>query len=66
MEDFGNNILTILFFIMVGMIIGLAIVPAYKYHGPNSRDVLNKIYKQNDKCYIYDAEIHSCPKKLIP
>ena len=61
MEDSAINIvMTILFFIMVGMIIALIIIPPRKYHGPNSRNVLNKIYQDNGKCYYYNINLTQC------
>ena len=66
MKDSTINIaMILLFFIMVGMIIALILIPARKYHGPNSRNVLNKVHQENGKCYYYGIDLANCGKKLF-
>ena len=31
------------------------------YHGPNSKDFINKIYLYNNNYYIFEPEICICP-----
>ena len=31
------------------------------YHGPNSKDVKNKIFRINNKCFALEPVIHVCP-----
>jgi hypothetical protein len=60
-----NITIVILFSIMMGMILALVIIPEYKYHGPNSRNIINKIYKNKGKCYNFNIKPLDCPKKLF-
>lgn len=57
----------IMFNIFLG-IIAAFLLSFYIYHtyyyitkGPNSRDIVNKIYKHNGKCYKFVPEIYICP-----
>lgn len=32
------------------------------YHGPNSNEFKTKIFKLDDKCYIFEPRVYLCPK----
>ena len=67
MEDSALNlIIVILFFIMAGMVIALIFIPTYKYHGPNSNNVIRGIHTdKNGKCYRFGIYPIDCPKKFL-
>jgi hypothetical protein len=57
------NIPNIISFI-IGFIIGFIIyknLKKCKYHGPNSKDIIGKIYKKNGKCYKFIPVVSICP-----
>ena len=57
------NIINIISFI-IGFIIGFIIYTNFKkckYHGPNSKDIIGKIYKVNGKCYKFIPVVSICP-----
>lgn len=55
-----------LFSLILGAIIGYIVAVFYiskdkNLHGPNSKLYLNKIIKENNKCYICKPRITVCP-----
>jgi len=51
----GIIVATILFFLLN--------TNKYKqqYHGPNSNTFKTKIFKLNDKCYVFKPQMYMCP-----
>lgn len=52
--------------LLTGIVIGYVIFLLYsrkKYniHGPNSKDIIGKIYKKDGKCYKFTPVISICP-----
>ena len=54
--------------LILGIILGLflfKILPFnYRVHGPNSKDIVNKIYKIDNVCYRLDPVITICPGNI--
>lgn len=54
--------------IFLGLIIALIIFllthTFYIYKGPNSKDIINKTYKLNNKCYKLIPQVYICPIEL--
>lgn len=50
----------IIFGILFGIIIFLIIKKNDIIRGPNSQEIKYKIYKMNDKCYIFQPIVHVC------
>ncbi|AYV78754.1 MAG: hypothetical protein Edafosvirus30_5 [Edafosvirus sp.] len=56
--------------IIIGLIIGVVIAIFYNsynvlYRGPNSNEIKNKIYKDNDgNCYRLVPVVHICPTSI--
>lgn len=48
-------------FYIFGVIIGKLLFKNYIYHGPNSKNYINKIYKYNKKYYKLEPKICICP-----
>ena len=40
-----------IFGLSIGIIISYIFISKQKYHGPNSKEVIKKIFKYNSKCY---------------
>lgn len=57
----------ILFSILLGIIMSfLLLIYVYntyyiKIKGPNSKNIVNKVYKYNGRCYRFVPEIYICP-----
>ena len=62
-----NIIIVLLFFIMLGMVVALIVIPIYEYHGPNSNNINKNIYhyNKNGKCYNFGVQPLNCPKKFF-
>ena len=62
------SIINIILSIFLGIIFGtvLFFVNPYKYklHGPNSKDIISKIYKVGDKCYKLEPVVTICPSYI--
>lgn len=57
----------IAFSIILGFIFGYFInniLFKNEYHGPNSKDMLNKIHKNGNDCYIFEPIITICPSNI--
>jgi hypothetical protein len=58
-----TNIINMIFF-LVGVIMGYFTYKFFYiriYHGPNSKDIVDKIYKKNNKYYKFIPVITICP-----
>jgi hypothetical protein len=64
----SDELLNILFSIFIGIIVGyiLFILNPNKYvlHGPNSKDIISKIYKIDNKCYKLEPIVTICPSSI--
>ena len=62
-----NINIDILFSIILGFIFGYILFNIFfknEYHGPNSKDMLNKIHKSGNNCYIFEPLITICPSNI--
>ena len=59
-----NIILSIFFGIILGTV--LFFINPYKYHlhGPNSKDIISKVYRVGDKCYKLEPVVTICPSYI--
>jgi hypothetical protein len=68
MSMFGNELESIILSMMIGIVIGYILFNyspfRYKYHGPNSKDMIQKIFKHNDKCYKLKPIVTICPSGI--
>ena len=64
-----NNLISCFVGILVGAMVGIILFYIYDksriiYHGPNSKNIIIKIYKKNGKCYRLIPSIVICPSYL--
>lgn len=56
-----NNIMSLIFGIVVGILVYRALFKQIIYKGPNSNLIRHKIYNVEGKCYKFNPVIHICP-----
>lgn len=56
-----DNILSLIFGIIIGIFIYRMLFKQVIYKGPNSNFIRHKIYQENGKCYKFNPIIHICP-----
>jgi len=54
-----NIILNIIFAFIISYIIYVYLLNNSNIHGPNSKDIINKVYEKNGKKYIFEPFICS-------
>jgi hypothetical protein len=67
--EISNNIsLELIMSIVFGMVLGVLLYSIYQppviIHGPNSRNIVGKIFSYAGKKYRLDPKIYSCPDHL--
>lgn len=62
-----NNIIDIILSIIVGLVLGIILYRGYIcppiIRGPNSRDIIDKIFEVNGKYYELEPKVCGCLKK---
>ena len=62
---FMDNLLSTLIGLAVGVVIGYILFKKYTYHGPNSKDIVNKTYYDKEgKPYRLEPVVVICPSEL--
>lgn len=57
-----NNVITFILGIIMGFIYGYMLFRKVIYVGPNSNDIINTVFKDNDnRKYRYVTQIRICP-----
>lgn len=61
---FIDYFLSLIIGLVIGLIIGYMLFKKYIYHGPNSKDIIKKIYyDDNNKSYKLEPIITICPSE---
>ena len=60
-ENIIDNFISIIVGILIGGIIAYFYFSNITYVGPNSKDIIDRIYKKNGKCYKFKPVISFCP-----
>jgi len=64
----SSNYFNIILSIIIGTILGFLFYsikfPNINYHGPNSKNIVNKVYTQNNKCYKLIPRVTICPSNI--
>ena len=61
---FLDYFLSLIIGLVIGLIIGYMLFKKYIYHGPNSKDIIKKIYyDDNNKSYKLEPIITICPSE---
>jgi hypothetical protein len=61
MNELSNIIISILSGIVFGILIYIYFIKKTVLRGPDSNIIKEKIYIDNNKCYILKPKIHKCP-----
>jgi hypothetical protein len=63
-----NNNFDIILSIIVGVILGWLFYSIrfsnIHHHGPNSKNIINKVYRVKDKCYKLVPRVTICPSNI--
>jgi hypothetical protein len=62
----GSNSIPTLLSIIFGIVVGVLLYSIYKppvlLHGPNSRDIVDKIFSYKGKTFRLDPKVCACPR----
>lgn len=63
MLPYTNSIINIIIGFFVGVMIAKVLIPTAVYHGPNSNEIIKKIYydSKTNSCYRFEPKIYMCP-----
>lgn len=59
-----NIILSLILGVLLGLLLFKVFPFNYRVHGPNSKDIIDKIYKVNNICYKLDPIVTICPGNI--
>ena len=54
-------IISVIIGIIVSIVLFISIKQSVIYKGPNSKDVKNRIFTRDDKCYMFEPVVYLCP-----